>query len=234
MPGSGNTHENSLKEDLVPVLGAPVFPEQGLLPVIVQDDRTGEVLMLAWCDQTAFQKTVDGGLACFFSRSRQEYWVKGETSGNYLKVSSIHVDCDQDAILFMARPHGPTCHRQTRTCFQQAGDERRPHSFGYLRDLEETISHRLSADDQDSYVASLGRKGLSKMLGKIGEEAMELAHAANSESSDRVASEAADLLFHLLVLLQYKNTDLARIAETLRMRDGVGGLEEKRQRTDAV
>lgn len=182
----------------------------GLLPAIVQDADSAQVLMLGYMDRAALERTQADGLVTFFSRSKQRLWQKGETSGNVLRLVSIAADCDQDALLVRARPQGPTCHLGTDSCF---GDE----SLGaaWLGKLEQVVAERAAADPADSYTARLLADGPGKAAQKVGEEGVEVALAAVSRDAAGVTEEAADLLFHLLVTLRSRDISLAAVMNVL-------------------
>lgn len=188
--------------------------ENGLVPAIVQDARTGQVLMLAYMNIEAFEKTLETGLVTFFSRSRAKLWTKGETSGNFLRYVSHQIDCDGDTILVKARPDGPTCHTGARTCFVDSPDG----SFGFLGELEAVIASRENADPEKSYTSELLSGGPAAPARKVGEEAVEVAIAAINESDERLAEESADLVYHLLVLLKSRGLSLADVAHVLEER----------------
>jgi len=173
----------------------------GLVPAIVQDAKTEQVLMLGYMNEASLAKTQETGLVTFYSRSRKELWTKGETSGNTLKLQSITVDCDHDTLLVRATPTGPTCHEGTTSCFGDKG----PEVLGFLAYLEDLIEDRKSADADSSYTASLLHGPLRRAAQKVGEEGVETALAAVAESEDKLTSEAADLVYHLLVLLAAKD-----------------------------
>ncbi len=166
----------------------------GLLPVVVQDSRSGKVLMLAYMNEEAFDRTVESGLVTFWSRSRNELWTKGETSGNYLHLVKMYPDCDADTLLVLARPDGPACHRGTTACFDT------PEQEGFLGKLEEVIKQRREQMPEGSYTSYLFTKGVNKAAQKVGEEAVETVIEAVSGNRDRYVYEASDLLYHLLVL----------------------------------
>ena len=170
----------------------------GLVPVIVQDFDTREVLMLGYMNNEALQKTTASNRVTLYSRSKQRLWTKGEESGNYLEVKSIELDCDQDSLLIQAIPVGPTCHTGTTTCW----GERTNTSFGVLRDLEATIKDRKDNPDEHSYVSSLFKSGINKVAQKVGEEAVEVVIEAKDNDENLFLNESADLLFHYLILLQ--------------------------------
>lgn len=186
---------------------------EGLIPAIVQDADTGQVLMLGYMDRAAVDATASSGLVTFFSRSKQRLWVKGETSGNVLRLVSIAADCDNDALLVRARPAGPTCHLGTASCFgeEEAG-------AGWLGRLERIVAERATADPQTSYTARLLAEGPGKAAQKVGEEGVEVALAAVSRDASGLTEEAADLLFHLLVSLRSRNVSLSDVVAVLRQR----------------
>lgn len=188
----------------------------GLVPAIVQDADTKTVLMLGFVDADAIQKTLETGLVTFYSRSRQRMWTKGETSGNYLKLISMDADCDNDSVLILARPTGPICHTGNPTCFvdSNANDP----IMRLLTELENVIDQRRMENPESSYVASLFQKGINKIAQKVGEEAVELVIEAKDDDLMSFKSEAADLLFHYLVLLRAKNVPLKDILKELSSR----------------
>lgn len=186
----------------------------GLLPAIIQDASTKTVLMLGYMNETAFIKTKQTGLVTFFSRSKQRLWTKGEESGNTLKLVAIKLDCDDDALLIQAQPQGPTCHKGTDSCW---GDENTI-GLGFLNELEETIARRKINGEDNSYVASLFRKGINKIAQKVGEEAIETVIEAKDNNEDLFLNESADLLFHYLILLQAKGYRLVDIIAVLASR----------------
>ena len=183
----------------------------GLVPAIVQDAKTEQVLMLGYMNETSLAKTQDTGLVTFYSRSRQELWTKGEISGNMLKLQSITVDCDNDTLLVRAIPTGPTCHEGTVSCFGDKG----PEGVGFLSYLEDLIEDRKTADADSSYTASLLQGPLRRAAQKIGEEGVETALAAVAETEDKLTSEAADLVYHLLVLLAAKDVKFESVIAEL-------------------
>lgn len=187
------------------------YPD-GLVPAIIQDAQTGVVLMLGFMDEAALAKTLTEQRVTFFSRSKQRLWTKGETSGHFLDVVEMLADCDADTILIKVKPHGPVCHTGSDTCF----GERNIGSF--LPELEAIINDRLTNLTEGSYVASLMKKGLKKMAQKVGEEGVEVALEAQGNDAELFLGEAADLLFHLLVLLRAKGHSLADIEAVLRSR----------------
>ena len=198
----------------VSVPATVTFDGAGLVPVVVQDHASGDVLMVAWANAEALARTAESGLAHFWSRSRRALWRKGETSGNGLRVREVRADCDRDTLLMVVDPEGPACHTGARTCFGQDA----PALAGVLADLERVIGERASAPPEASYTARLLAKGPDQVLKKIGEEATEVVLAAKGESDARLAEESADLLYHLLVALRQRGLPLARVLETLRAR----------------
>ncbi len=184
----------------------------GLIPTIIQDNQTQQVLMLGYMNEAALQKTQEENIVTFFSRSKNRLWTKGETSGNFLKVISIKEDCDQDALLIKVIPNGPTCHNGTTSCF--ANEPQIP----FLNQLEQIIESRISNPNSESYVASLFQKGINKIAQKVGEEAVELVIEAKDDNSDLFLGEAADLLFHYLVLLKAKGFNLENVETILKDR----------------
>jgi len=185
----------------------------GLVPVIVQDDLSLQVLMLGYMNEEALRKTCEEGKVTFFSRSKNRLWTKGETSANFLRVKSIHIDCDQDTILIMARPDGPVCHTGTHSCFGEVQEAK-----GFLYRLQDTIGQRIEQNDPNSYTNKLFRKGINKVAQKVGEEAVELVIEAKDDNDDLFQNEAADLLYHLLILLKAKGMRLEEIESVLERR----------------
>lgn len=183
----------------------------GLIPAIVQHARTRHVLMLGFMNADAYEATKTSGRVTFFSRSRQTLWTKGETSGNFLEVKEIRVDCDRDSTLILAEPKGPTCHTGSDTCFGETVCE----GSLFLESLEAVIASRKTAQSQPSYTASLFRGGLDRIAQKVGEEGVEVVIAAKNDSSDRLVDEASDLIFHLMVLLAYKGIKMDRVFDRL-------------------
>jgi phosphoribosyl-AMP cyclohydrolase / phosphoribosyl-ATP pyrophosphohydrolase len=183
----------------------------GLIPAVIQDSRNHQVLMLGYMNREALETTISSGLVTFYSRSKGRLWVKGETSGNHLKVVSIEPDCDRDSLLIQAIPTGPVCHTGSESCFGKQ-------KTGFLGELERIIAARRNASPEESYVARLSGKGLGKVAQKVGEEAVETVIAALSESKSNFLSESADLLFHFLVLLNNKDASLADVESVLRAR----------------
>lgn len=193
----------------------------GLIPAIIQDAETHQVLMLGYMNSESLKLTQKTGLVTFFSRSRQALWTKGETSGNFLHVVTIEPDCDQDALLIRARPKGPTCHRETQTCFDQELKAEPGSRFAFLAELEQTIQDRILEKSEKSYVYRLTQSGLDRVAQKVGEEAIETVIASKNEGLQTLENEAADLLFHLAVLLQQRNTSLTQVVTVLRRRHPV-------------
>ena len=189
----------------------------GLLPAIVQDADSNAVLMLAYMNTEALFETLKRGRVVFFSRSRGKLWEKGETSGNTLTLVDVEADCDQDTLLVRARPAGPTCHRNTTTCF---GDGEVPagSSLGFLAQLETIISQRLAESPEGSYTAKLYAQGIKRMAQKVGEEGVEVALAAQAGETEELVSESADLLFHLALLLRARDRSLDDVAAELAAR----------------
>ncbi len=185
----------------------------GLVPAIVQDAETHKVLMLGYMNRAAFEKTQKTELVTFFSRSRQKLWTKGETSGNFLRVQKILIDCDDDTILIKANPAGAVCHSGAETCFNEKNE-----SENFLFALEKVIEERKQNRSENSYTSKLFEKGLNKIAQKVGEEAFELVIEAKDDNEDLFKNEAADLLFHYLVLLAAKNVSLKDVTGILASR----------------
>ncbi|MEJ5089916.1 bifunctional phosphoribosyl-AMP cyclohydrolase/phosphoribosyl-ATP diphosphatase HisIE [Sphingobacterium faecium] len=184
----------------------------GLVPVIVQDAQTLEVLMLGYMNEEAWQKTQAEKRVTFFSRSKNRLWTKGEESGNFLEVVGLHIDCDQDTVLIKARPAGPTCHTGSRSCFNTEFNQ------NFVLELERIIKHRYEFPSDESYVNRLRSKGINKIAQKVGEEAVETVIAALAETEHDFINETSDLFFHLLVLLREKGISLETIAKNLESR----------------
>jgi len=186
----------------------------GLVPTIVQDAETGGVLMLGFLNEAALNQTRETGRVTFYSRSRQQLWTKGESSGNYLDVVSITADCDEDTLLIIARPAGPVCHTGTKTCF---GDNPQfsTSAADQLLELETVIDTRRREKTEGSYVSSLFEQGINKIAQKVGEEAVELVIEAKDNDPDKFKSEAADLLFHYLILLRAKDVSITDVLGVL-------------------
>lgn len=188
----------------------------GLIPAIVQDAFDGRVLMQAWMNPEALRATLDSGRVTFWSRSRQKLWTKGETSGNYLELVSAHPDCDGDCLLVLARPQGPACHRGSDTCFD--GEEKIMPELGFLAELERTISDRNKNRPTGSYTTELFESGLNRIAQKVGEEGVEAAIAGVGGETEELLDEAADLVYHLLVLLRARGLSVSGLADTLSRR----------------
>jgi phosphoribosyl-ATP pyrophosphohydrolase/phosphoribosyl-AMP cyclohydrolase len=186
--------------------------ENGLVPAIIQNYQTGKVLMLGYMNREAYDKTCATKKVTFFSRSKQRLWTKGETSGNFLNVVSISEDCDNDALLILVIPEGPTCHTGTDSCFKGSFQQ------SFLYDLEATISERITGSDTNSYTKKLVEKGINKVAQKVGEEAVELVIEAKDNNRELFLNEAADLLYHVLILLRAKDTSLAAVEAVLKSR----------------
>jgi len=185
----------------------------GLVPAIVQDVNTHKVLMLGYMNQEALDKTMELGRVTFFSRSKNRLWTKGEESGHFLELRSMAVDCDKDTLLIKAVPHGPTCHTGADTCWGETN-----HSEDFLVYLEEIINLRKKSSDEKSYVRSLFQKGINKIAQKVGEEAVELVIEAKDDNKDLFLNEAADLLFHYLILINSKGHTLKDVINVLQDR----------------
>ncbi|HEX2881673.1 MAG TPA: bifunctional phosphoribosyl-AMP cyclohydrolase/phosphoribosyl-ATP diphosphatase HisIE [Polyangiaceae bacterium] len=208
----------------------------GLIVAVAQDRLSGRIQMVAWMNSEALQRTLESGFATFFSRSRGALWQKGETSGHVLKVSEVFLDCDADTLVLLCDPHGPSCHTGQPTCFF-----RRVTSDGtvsdeatlaqpFLNALEATLRARASSTATKSYTRSLIESGAAGIGAKVREEAGEFSQALHDESDERVANEAADVLYHLLVGLQLRGLSLQQVIEVLAQRSGVSGHQEKASR----
>jgi phosphoribosyl-AMP cyclohydrolase / phosphoribosyl-ATP pyrophosphohydrolase len=184
----------------------------GLVPVVIQDNSTLQVLMVGYMNEEAMEKTIRENKVTFFSRSKKRLWTKGETSGNFLYVESIRTDCDNDSLLIMVNPAGPTCHTGNTSCF---GEET---AKGFLYSLEQIITRRIEDNATDSYTNKLYRKGINKVAQKVGEEAVEVVIEAKDDNMELFKNEAADLLYHLLILLKTKGTTLQSVEEVLKSR----------------
>jgi phosphoribosyl-ATP pyrophosphohydrolase/phosphoribosyl-AMP cyclohydrolase len=189
----------------------------GLVPVIIQNSNTSQVLMLGYMNEEAYKKTKSGDKVTFFSRSKNRLWTKGETSGNYLFVKEIQIDCDSDTILIKVQPKGPTCHTGSTSCFKEETAK------GFLYQLEQTISDRIVNNAENSYTNKLYKKGINKIAQKLGEEAVELVIEAIDNDDNLLKNEAADLLYHFLVLLKAKGVKLTEIEEILKDRSKNAG-----------
>jgi phosphoribosyl-ATP pyrophosphohydrolase/phosphoribosyl-AMP cyclohydrolase len=187
----------------------------GLTPVIIQNYNTLQVLMLGYMNEEAYLKTREEGKVTFYSRSRNRLWTKGETSGNFLLVKDIKMDCDNDTLLIKVIPIGPTCHTGSTSCFSEETDK------GFIYELEQIINQRIDDNITDSYTNKLFRKGINKVAQKLGEEAIELIIESKDNSTDMFKNEAADLLYHFLILLKAKGFSLTEIEEVLSERHKV-------------
>jgi phosphoribosyl-ATP pyrophosphohydrolase/phosphoribosyl-AMP cyclohydrolase len=188
------------------------FPD-GLVPAIIQDQHTSKVLMLGYMNKESFDATMDSTRITFYSRSKQRLWTKGEESGNFLELKSVSLDCDQDALLFKVNPLGPVCHTGADTCWDEKN-----HSDDFLKYLEDIIELRKNGSDENSYVKSLLARGINKVAQKVGEEAVELVIEAKDQDNDKFINEAADLMFHYLLLLNTKGFSLQDVKDTLKKR----------------
>ena len=189
----------------------------GLVPAIIQDADTRQVLMLGYMNEEAFQKSLELQKVTFFSRSKNRLWTKGEESGNYLLLVGYKVDCDKDTLLIRAKPQGPTCHTGTDTCWAEENTS----SYGFLSRLEKVIEERRTGQSKESYVHRLFQKGINKIAQKVGEEAVEVVIEAKDENHELFKNESADLLFHYLMLLQAKGIRLDDIVKVLESRHKV-------------
>ncbi len=190
----------------------------GLVPAVIQDEQTSQVLMLGYMNQEALDKTQQEGLVTFFSRSKNRLWTKGETSGNTLQVVSIAEDCDNDSLLIKVKPNGPTCHTGATSCFGEENASRRAKAIQFIAQLEEVIQHRKANPAEGSYTNFLFEKGVNKIAQKVGEEAVETVIDAVAGKLDTMKGEAADLLYHLLVLLAATGLELADVVAVLQER----------------
>ena len=191
---------------------------QGLLPAVLQDADTLAVLMVGFMNREALRKTLEMGYATFFSRTRNQLWTKGETSGNFLELRGIAVDCDGDALLVLADPEGPACHLGTRTCWGESAPQAAAEKLAFLSKLEEVVKQRIVARPEGSYTTKLLAEGTRRIAQKVGEEGLELALAAVAQSDEEIIGEAADLLFHVMLLLQVKELSLAKVVAELELR----------------
>jgi phosphoribosyl-AMP cyclohydrolase / phosphoribosyl-ATP pyrophosphohydrolase len=190
----------------------------GLLPAIVQDTDTGAVLMMGYMNRDALAATETTGQVTFWSRSKQRLWTKGETSGHYLAASKIALDCDQDTLLILAKPQGPACHTGTDTCWGMEAPQSEAQSVAFLRTLEKVIVQRIADRPAGSYTAKLLDQGITRIAQKVGEEGLELALAGVAQSDPEIISEAADLLYHTLLLLNAKGLSLSTVVAELQAR----------------
>lgn len=181
----------------------------GLVPIIIQNAETLQVLMLGYMNEEAYNKTVKENRVTFYSRTKKRLWTKGESSGNFLEVKDIKIDCDNDTLLIKAIPNGPTCHTGATSCFKEETAK------GFLYKLENTISERIDSDDKESYTNKLYRRGINKVAQKVGEEAVELVIEAKDNDADLFKNEAADLMYHFLILLKAKGFRLEEIEAVL-------------------
>jgi phosphoribosyl-AMP cyclohydrolase / phosphoribosyl-ATP pyrophosphohydrolase len=186
----------------------------GLVPAIVQDAKTGKVLMLGYMNEEALKKTQESGKVTFFSRSKKRLWTKGETSGNFLHFKSMAIDCDQDTVLIKANPTGPVCHTGQDTCFNEENNT----GIAFLSELEGLIKERKKNMPEGSYTTELFNEGINKIAQKVGEEAVEVVIDAVANNHERVKEESADLLYHLLVLLAAKDIGLNEVVDVLQKR----------------
>ncbi|WCO03221.1 bifunctional phosphoribosyl-AMP cyclohydrolase/phosphoribosyl-ATP diphosphatase HisIE [Psychroserpens ponticola] len=187
----------------------------GLVPAIIQDATTNNVLMLGYMNEEALKKTIDLNLVTFFSRTKQRIWTKGEKSGNVLNLVSIKLDCDNDTLLIKVHPKGPTCHKGSDSCWNENNSQQ----YGFLTELESIIETRKNSASKDtSYIASLFSKGINKIAQKVGEEAVEVIIEAKDTNDDLFLNESADLLFHYLILLQAKGYKIENVIEILQKR----------------
>jgi phosphoribosyl-AMP cyclohydrolase / phosphoribosyl-ATP pyrophosphohydrolase len=184
----------------------------GLVPVVIQDNNTLQVLMVGYMNEEALLRTEQTGIVTFFSRSKNRLWTKGETSENFLHVVEIRDDCDNDSILIKVNPDGPVCHTGDTSCFKEETAK------GFIYELEHIINQRIKNDIPDSYTNQLYRKGINKIAQKVGEEAVELIIESKDDNIDLFNNEAADLLYHFLILLKAKQVNLSVIEETLKNR----------------
>ncbi len=188
----------------------------GLVPAIVQDATTKNVLMLGYMNEEAYKKTLSTNKVTFFSRTKNRLWTKGEESGNFLHLVDIKVDCDNDTLLLKVNPEGPTCHKGTDTCWNEVNKQ----DYGFISNLEATITNRIeNADTKKSYVASLFEKGINKVAQKVGEEAVEVVIEAKDNNDELFLNESADLLFHYLMLLQAKGFKINDVIQVLKSRE---------------
>ena len=188
----------------------------GLIPAIIQDATSKNVLMLGYMNQEAFEKTQNTKKVTFFSRTKNRLWTKGEESGNFLNLVDLKLDCDNDTLLIFVNPIGPTCHKGSDTCWNDTNNE----TYGFISKLEETIANRIeNADASKSYIASLFKKGINKVAQKVGEEAVEVVIEAKDTNDTLFLNESADLLFHYLLLLQAKGFKLKDVVEVLKGRE---------------
>jgi phosphoribosyl-AMP cyclohydrolase / phosphoribosyl-ATP pyrophosphohydrolase len=191
---------------------------QGLVPAIVQDAASGAVLMLGYMNREALAATQASGKVTFWSRSKDRLWTKGETSGHFLEVRSISADCDQDCLLILAQPTGPACHLGTATCWGGQAPQSLAQDLAFLAELEGIVAQRIATRPQGSYTAKLVDAGITRIAQKVGEEGLELALAAVAQAEGEIVGEAADLLFHTVLLLKVKGLSLAQVVAELKSR----------------
>lgn len=199
----------------------------GLVPAIIQDAETKNVLMLGFMNQEAYDKTIQTGKVTFWSRSRQCLWTKGETSGNFLHLVSIKNDCDNDTLLVQAHPDGPTCHKGTDTCW---GEENKKNPLLFLSELQDFINKRHDEMPEGSYTTSLFRKGVNRIAQKVGEEALETVIEATAGTNDKLVYEASDMFYHLIVLLAAKGLRIEDVAEELAKRHDPNWDKQRREK----
>ena len=205
-----------------PAAGRPIDWDKGggLVPAVVQDAGSGAVLMLGYMNREALEATRAAGRVTFYSRSKGRLWTKGETSGHFLEVRSIAADCDGDTLLILAVPHGPACHLNTATCWGSDAPRAAAQAFAFLGTLEAVIARRIAERPAGSYTAALVDKGIVRVAQKVGEEGLELDLAGVAQADEAVIGEAADLLYHTLLLLQVKKLSLAQVVAELETRHG--------------
>ena len=194
----------------------------GLIPAIIQDADTYQVLMLGYMSRPALEQTLEEETVTFYSRSKERLWTKGETSGNTLELVDLQHDCDQDALLVLAKPHGPTCHTGDQSCFHQKEFKASPGKLDFLSELEDLIKSRKKKMPDDSYTTFLFQKGVDKIAQKVGEEAVETVIEAKNSRKKKFVGEVADLLFHLMVLLREKDVSLKKVIKKLEKRHNKG------------
>ncbi len=187
---------------------------KGLIPAIIQDDKTQKVLMLGYMNAKALKQTIKSNTVTFYSRSKKRLWVKGETSGNFLKVKDIKLDCDKDALLVKVKPIGPVCHKGTDTCWSE---KNKKEGF-FLEELEQIVQRRKKKPDPSSYTSKLIQRGINKVAQKVGEEAVEVVIESKDEDEDLFNAEVADLMYHLTVLLAIKDSSWKKVMKTLKER----------------
>jgi len=190
----------------------------GLIPTVIQDAADGAVLMLGYMNRDALAQTLTSKRVTFWSRSKGRLWTKGETSGNFLELVSIAADCDEDTLLILANPRGPACHNGTRTCWGASAPVPAAHDLGFLATLERIIAERIALRPQGSYTTKLVAEGTRRIAQKVGEEGLELALASVVQADADIIGEAADLIYHVLLLLQVKNLSLAQVISELEQR----------------